>query len=131
MIYLISSRVHLGFPRMRIKDEHVQKTTFRTHYGHYDFMVMLFKLTYAPALFMDLMTWVCWPMLDRSLIVFIDDILVYSNTKEHHEQHLREVLETLRREKLYYKFSKCKFWLHDVQFLGTSLTRVEPVGLGV
>ena len=79
---------------------------------------MPFGLTNAPAAFMDLMNRVCQPMLDRSVIVFIDDILVYSKTREQHEEHLREVLSTLRRESLYAKFSKCEFWLREVQFLG-------------
>ena len=68
--------------------------------------------------FIDVMNRVCRPMLDRFVIVFIDDILVYSKTKEHHEQHMREVLETLRRGRLYAKFSKCKFWVREVQILG-------------
>ena len=79
---------------------------------------MPFGLTNAPAAFMDLMNRVCRLMLDRSVIVFINDILVYSKTQEEHEEHLREVLETLRRESLYAKFSKCEFWLREVQFLG-------------
>ncbi|GJZ67187.1 putative reverse transcriptase domain-containing protein [Tanacetum coccineum] len=85
---------------------------------HYEFVVMPFGLTNAPAIFMDLMNRVCKPMLDKSVIVFIDDILVYSKSKEEHEVHLCEVLETLRKERLYAKFSKCEFWLHEVQFLG-------------
>ena len=103
---------------MRVRDKDIQKTTFQTRYGHYEFVVMPFRLTNAPATFMDLMNRVCRPMLDRSVIVFIDDILVYSKTQEEHEEHLREVLETLRRESLYAKFSKCEFWLREVQFLG-------------
>ncbi|CAH1431601.1 unnamed protein product [Lactuca virosa] len=79
---------------------------------------MPFRLTNAPTTFMDLMNRVCMPMLDRSLIVFIDDILVYSKNKKQHEDYLREVLETLRNEKIYAKFSKYEFWLHEVQFLG-------------
>ena len=96
----------------------MEKTAFRTRYGHFEFVVMPFGLTNAPAAFMDLMNRVCRPMLDRSVIVFIDDILVYSKTREDHEVHLREILETLRRERLYAKFSKCEFWLREVQFLG-------------
>ena len=92
----------------------MQKTTFRTRYGHYEFVVMPFGLTNAPAAFMDLMNRVCRPMLDRSVIVFIDDILVYSKTQEQHEEHLREVLETLRRERLFAKFSMCEFWLCEL-----------------
>ncbi|KAK9057437.1 hypothetical protein SSX86_022272 [Deinandra increscens subsp. villosa] len=107
-----------GYHQLKVKEEDVPKTAFRTRYGHYEFLVMSFGLTNAPAAFMDLMNRVCRPMLDRSVIVFIDDILVYSRSKEEHAQHLREVLETLRREKLYAKFSKCAFWLREVQFLG-------------
>ena len=91
---------------MRVRDEDVQKTAFRTRYGHYEFVVMPFGLTNAPAAFMDLMNRVCKTMLDRSVIVFIDDILVYSKTQEQHEEHLREVLETLGRERIFMKFSK-------------------------
>ncbi|GKF66924.1 putative reverse transcriptase domain-containing protein [Tanacetum coccineum] len=79
---------------------------------------MLFGLTNAPAVFMDLMNRVCKPYLDKFVIVFIDDILIYSKTKEEHEVHLKLVLELLRKEKLYAKFSKCEFWLQDVHFLG-------------
>ena len=96
---------------MRVREDDVQKTAFQARYGYYKFMVMLFGLTNAAAAFMDFMNRVCRPMLDRSVIVFIDDILVYSKTQEQHEEHLREVLEMLRRERLYAKFSKCEFWL--------------------
>jgi len=99
---------------MRVRDEDVQKTAFPTRYGHYKFMVMPFGLTNAPTAFMDLINLVCRPMLDQSVIVFIDDIMVYSNTQEQHEEHLREVLDTQRRESLYAKFSKCEFWLREV-----------------
>ena len=98
-----------GYHQMRVREADIEKTAFRTRYGHYEFVVMPFGLTNAPAAFMDLMNRVCGPMLDRSVIVFIDDILVYSKTKEEHEVHLREVLETLRGKKLYAKFSKCEF----------------------
>ncbi|KAI3505957.1 hypothetical protein L1887_28299 [Cichorium endivia] len=107
-----------GYHQMRVREEDIPKTAFRTRYGHFEFVVMPFGLTNAPAAFMDLMNRVCRPMLDRSVIVFIDDILVYSRNKEQHSQHLREVLETLRKEKLYAKLSKCDFWLRKVQFLG-------------
>jgi hypothetical protein len=107
-----------GYHQLRIREEDVSKTAFRTRYGHYEFLVMSFGLTNAPAAFMDLMNRVCRPMLDRYVIVFIDDILVYSRSKEEHAGHLREVFETLRKEKLYAKFSKCAFWLREVQFLG-------------
>ncbi|KAI3691540.1 hypothetical protein L2E82_49905 [Cichorium intybus] len=107
-----------GYHQMRVREEDIPKTAFRTRYGHFEFVVMPFGLTNAPAAFIDLMNRVCRPMLDRSVIVFIDDILVYSRSREQHEQHLNEVLETLRKEKLYAKLSKCDVWLWEVQFLG-------------
>ncbi|KAD4384676.1 hypothetical protein E3N88_24844 [Mikania micrantha] len=107
-----------GYHQLKVREEDVPKTAFRTRYGHYEFLVMSFGLTNAPAAFMDLMNRVCRPMLDRSVIVFIDDILIYSKNEADHACHLSEVLETLRREKLYAKFSKCAFWLREVQFLG-------------
>ena len=111
----------LGSHQMRVREEDVQKIAFRTRYGHYEFMVMPFRLTNAPAVFMDLMNCVCRPMLDRFVIVFINDILVYCKTQEQHDEHLREVLETLRRKRLFAKFSKCDLWLHEVQLLGNFL----------
>ncbi|GJR67983.1 putative reverse transcriptase domain-containing protein [Tanacetum coccineum] len=100
----------------RLKD--IPKTAFRTRYGHYEFQVMPFGLTNAPAVFMDLMNRVCKPYLDKFVIVFIDDILIYSRNKEEHANHLRIILELLKKEMLYAKFSKCNFWIHIVQFLG-------------
>ena len=94
------------------------KTAFRTRYGHYEFVVMSFGLTNAPAAFMSLMNEIFKPYLDLFVIVFIDDILVYSKSKKEHEEHLRMVLEMLREKKLYAKFSKCEFWLDAVSFLG-------------
>ncbi|KAI3802804.1 hypothetical protein L1987_30947 [Smallanthus sonchifolius] len=107
-----------GYHQLRIQEEDVPKTAFRTRYGHYEFMVMPFGLTNAPAVFMDLMNRVCKPYLDKFVIVFIDDILIYSQTQEEHEQHLRLILELLKNEKLYAKFLKCDFWIREVQFLG-------------
>ncbi|GJS91940.1 putative reverse transcriptase domain-containing protein [Tanacetum coccineum] len=94
------------------------KTAFRTRYGHYEFQVMPFGLTNAPAVFMDLMNRVCKPYLDKFVIVFIDDILIYSKNKKEHEEHLKQILELLKKEELYAKFSKCEFWIPKVQFLG-------------
>ncbi|KAK9049844.1 hypothetical protein SSX86_031187 [Deinandra increscens subsp. villosa] len=107
-----------GYHQLKVKEEDIPKTAFRTRYGHYEFYVMSFGLTNAPAAFMDLMNRVCKPMLDKSVIVFIDDILIYSRSEAEHAKHLREILERLRVEKLYAKFSKCAFWLREVQFLG-------------
>ncbi|GJZ97724.1 putative reverse transcriptase domain-containing protein [Tanacetum coccineum] len=107
-----------GYHQLRVHEDDIPKTAFRTRYGHFEFTVMPFGLTNAPAVFMDLMNRVCKPYLDKFVIVFIDDILIYSRTKEDHEVHLGLVLELLRKEKLYAKFSKCEFWLQEVHFLG-------------
>ncbi|KAD4982099.1 hypothetical protein E3N88_18770 [Mikania micrantha] len=107
-----------GYHQLKVQDEDIPKTAFRTRYGHYEFTVMPFGLTNAPAAFMDMMNHICKPYLDKFIIVFIDDILIYSKTPEDHTKHLRTLLELLRHEKLYAKFSKCEFWLTEVQFLG-------------
>ncbi|GJR49546.1 putative reverse transcriptase domain-containing protein [Tanacetum coccineum] len=100
-------------------EDDIPKTAFRTRYGHFEFTVMPFGLTNAPVVFMDLMIRVCRPYLDKFVIVFIDDILIYSKTREEHVEHLWLVLELLKNEKLYAKFSKCEFWLREVQFLNS------------
>ncbi|GKB24796.1 putative reverse transcriptase domain-containing protein [Tanacetum coccineum] len=107
-----------GYHQLRVREEDILKTAFRTRYGHYEFQVMPFGLTNAPAVFMDLMNRVCKPYLDKFVIVFIDDILIYSKTKQEHEEHLKLILELLKKEELYAKFSKCEFWIPKVQFLG-------------
>ncbi|KAL0539892.1 hypothetical protein IC582_024113 [Cucumis melo] len=107
-----------GYHQLRIKDSDIPKTAFRSRYGHYEFIVMSFGLTNAPAVFMDLMNRVFKDFLDTFVIVFIDDILIYSKTEAEHEEHLHQVLETLRANRLYAKFSKCEFWLKNVSFLG-------------
>ncbi|XP_063942643.1 uncharacterized protein LOC135150309 [Daucus carota subsp. sativus] len=112
-----------GYHQLKIKSEDIPKTAFRTRYGHYEFLVMAFGLTNAPAAFMDLMNRVFKKYLDKFVIVFIDDILIYSKTAEEHAEHLRTALEILRKEKLYAKFSKCEFWLQEVQFLGHIVSR--------
>ncbi|KAI3802094.1 hypothetical protein L1987_30219 [Smallanthus sonchifolius] len=106
------------YRQLKVRAEDIPKTAFRTRYGHFEFRIMFFGLTNAPAMFMDLMNRVCRPILDRSVIVFIDDILIYSKNEGDHACHLKEVLEALKKEKLYAKFSKCAFWLREVQFLG-------------
>nr|GEV65222.1 hypothetical protein [Tanacetum cinerariifolium] len=119
-----------SYHQLKVREEDIPKTVFRMHYGHYEFVVMTFGLTNASKIFMDLMNRVCRPMLDKSVIVFIDGILVYSNSKKEHEAHLREVLETLRKERLYAKFTKCEFWLQENQNLGHVVTfkgiKVDP-----
>ncbi|GJS41928.1 putative reverse transcriptase domain-containing protein [Tanacetum coccineum] len=107
-----------GYHQLRVREEDIPKTAFRTRYGHYDFQVMPFGLINAPVVFMDLMNWVCKPYLDKFVIVFIDDILIYSKNKEEHEEHLKLILELLKKEELYAKFSKCEFWIPKLQFLG-------------
>ncbi|GJX33669.1 putative reverse transcriptase domain-containing protein [Tanacetum coccineum] len=107
-----------GYHQLRVREEDIPKMAFRTRYGHYEFQVMPFGLTNAPAVFMDLMNRVCKPYLDKFVIVFIDDILIYSKNKKEHEEHLKAILELIKKEKLYAKFSKCEFWIPKVQFLG-------------
>ncbi|GKF37127.1 putative reverse transcriptase domain-containing protein, partial [Tanacetum coccineum] len=107
-----------GYHQLRVREEDILKTTFRTRYGHYEFQVMPFSLTNALAVFMDLMNRVCKPYLDKFVIVFIDDIIIYSKNKQEHLEHLKLILELLKKEELYAKFSKCEFWIPKVQFLG-------------
>ena len=107
-----------GYHQLRIRRTDIPKTAFVTRYGLYEFTVMSFGLTNAPAYFMYLMNKVFMEYLDKFVIVFIDDILVYSKNEEEHEGHLRLVLQKLREHQLYAKFSKCEFWLKEVSFLG-------------
>ncbi|GJU21229.1 putative reverse transcriptase domain-containing protein [Tanacetum coccineum] len=112
----IYSKIDLrsGYHQLRVREEDIPKATFRTHYGYYEFQVMPFGLINAPAVFMDLMNRVCKPYLDKFVIVFNDDILIYSKNKQEHEEHLKLILELLKKEELYAKFSKCKFWILKV-----------------
>jgi hypothetical protein len=110
--------LRLGYHQVRVKEEDILKIAFRTRYGHYEFLVMSFRLTNAPAVSMDTMNRVFHDYLDQFTVVFIDDILIYSKTSEEHEEHLRKVFERLRSEKLYAKLEKCEFWLDSVSFLG-------------
>ncbi|GJS07271.1 putative reverse transcriptase domain-containing protein [Tanacetum coccineum] len=110
--------LRFGYHQLRVREEDIPKTAFRTRYGNYEFQVMSFGLTNALAVFMDLMNRVCKPYLDRFVIVFIDDILIYSKSKKEHEGHLRLILKLLKEEELYAKLSNCEFWLSEVQFLG-------------
>nr|ABA97433.1 retrotransposon protein, putative, Ty3-gypsy subclass [Oryza sativa Japonica Group] len=111
-----------GYHQLRIREEDIPKTAFTTRYGLYECTVMSFGLTNAPAFFMNLMNKVLMEFLDKFVVVFIDDILIYSTSEEEHEQHLRLVLEKLKEHQLYAKFSKCDFWLTEVKFLGHVIT---------
>ena len=119
-----------GYHQLRVRECDISKTTFRTRYGHFKFLDMSFGLTNAPIAFMDLMNRVFKQYLDIFVIVFIDDILVYSRTERDHADHLRIVLQTLRDHQLFDKFSKCEFWLRSVVFLGHIVfgdgIRVDP-----
>jgi hypothetical protein len=107
-----------GYHQMKVSPSNIPKTTFYTQYGLYEFTVMSFGLTNAPAYFMNLMNKVFMEYLDKFVVVFIDDILIYSKNGSDHEEHLRLVLQKLRDNQLYAKFSKCEFWFHEVPFLG-------------
>ncbi|GKE78405.1 putative reverse transcriptase domain-containing protein [Tanacetum coccineum] len=98
----IYSKIDLrsGYQQLRVREQDILKTAFRTRYGHYEFQVMPFGLTNAPAVFMDLMNRVCEPYLDEFIIIFIDDILIYSKDEKEHEEHLKAILELLKKEKL-------------------------------
>ncbi|KAA3465783.1 DNA/RNA polymerases superfamily protein [Gossypium australe] len=119
-----------GYYQLRVKESDVSKTAFRMRYGHYEFLVMPFGLTNAPAVFMDLMNRIFRPYLDRFVVVFIDDILIYSCDETQYTEHLRTVLQTLREKQLYAKFSKCESWLREVSILGHIVSaagiRVDP-----
>jgi hypothetical protein len=122
---VVFSKIDLrtGYHQIRVKTEDVSKTAFRTRYGHYEYLVMPFGVTNAPAIFMDYMHRIFNPFLDKFVIVFIDDILIYSKSYEEHEDHWRQVLQILREKKLYAKLSKCEFWLEEVKFLGHVITK--------
>nr|GEX84421.1 reverse transcriptase domain-containing protein [Tanacetum cinerariifolium] len=109
---LVYSKIDLrGYHQLRVREGNIPKTAFKTRYGHYEFQVMPFGLMNAPTVFMDLMNRVCKPYLDKFMIVFIDNILIYSKKKEEHEKHFKLILELLKKKELYDKFSKSEFWI--------------------
>ena len=107
-----------SYHQLRVRETDIPKTAFRTRYGHFKFTVMPFELTNALAAFIDLMHKVFQPYLDQFVVVFVDDILIYSQSKWEHEYHLRIILQLPRDHQFYAKFSKCEFWLTKVRFLG-------------
>jgi hypothetical protein len=128
----VFSKIYLrsGYHQLKIRTQDIPKTAFATGYELYEFLVMSFGLTNAPAYFMNLMNKVLMEYLDQFVVVFIDDILVYSQSEEAHKNHLRLVLQKLRDNQLYVKFSKCDFWLKEVAFVGHIITnggiKVDP-----
>lgn len=111
-----------GYHQIRIKEEDIAKAAFRTRYGHYEFVVLPFGLTNAPTTFMFLMNIVFHQFLEKFVLIFIDDILIYSRSKEKHEEHLWLVLQTLREHRLYAKLNKCDFYKEEIQYLGHVIT---------
>jgi hypothetical protein len=116
-----------SYLQVRVKEDDIPKTAFKTRYGHYKFLLMSFELTNTPATFRDAINRVFHDYLDQFTLVFIDDILIYSRTPEEHEEHLQKELEKLRREQLYAKLEKCEFKLDNVSFFGHVISgeRVE------
>jgi hypothetical protein len=112
-----------GYHQIKIRASDIPKTAFSTRYGLYEFLVMSFGLTNAPAYFMYLMNSVFMPELDKFVVVFIDDILVYSKNEAEHTKHLHTVLQRLRDHQLYAKLSKCEFWLKEIKFLGHTISQ--------
>jgi hypothetical protein len=115
--------LHSGYHQIKIRPCDIPKTAFSTRYGLYEFLVMSFGLTNAPAYFMYLMNSVFMTELDKFVVVFINDILIYSKNEKEHAKHLRVVLQRLQDHKLYAKFSKCEFWLNSVKFLGHTISK--------
>jgi hypothetical protein len=111
------------YHQIKIRASDIPKTAFSTRYGLYEYLVMSFGLTNAPAYFMYLMNSVFMPELDKFVVVFIDDILVYSKNEEEHAKHLHKVLQRLRDHHLYAKLSKCDFWLREIKFLGNTISQ--------
>ena len=120
--YFTKIDLRTGYHQIRIFEDDVFKTGFRTRYGHYEFLVLPFGLTNAPATFQQMMNDVFRPYLGKFVIVFLDDILVYSRTLEEHAMHLRVVLDILRKEVLFAKESKCDFFRHELTYLGHVIT---------
>jgi hypothetical protein len=115
--------LRFGYHQNKIRASDIPKTAFSTRYGLYEYLVMSFRLTNALAYFMYLMNSVFMPELDKFVVVFIDDILVYSRTEQDHTKHMHTVLQRLRYHQLYAKLSKCDFWLREIKFLGHTISQ--------
>src|SRR3954469_11802672 len=115
--------LRLGYHQIRVRDVDIPKTAFITLYGSYEYTIMSFGLTNAPATFSRLMNYIFMEYLDNFVVVYLDDILIYSKNEEEHVEHLRLILEKLREHKLYAKYSKCEFWLPEVTFLGHVISK--------
>jgi hypothetical protein len=115
--------LRFGYHEIKIRASDIPKTAFSTRYRLYEYLVMSFGLTNVPAYFMYLMNSIFMPELDKFMVVFIDDILVYSRNEEEHVGHLHVVLQRLRGHRLYAKLSKCDFWLKEIKFLGHTISQ--------
>jgi hypothetical protein len=127
--YFSKIDLRLGYHQIKIQKENIPKMAFSTRYGLYEFTVMSFGLTNEPAYFMYLMNSIFMKELDVFVVIFIDDILIFSKTQEDHAHHIHVILQKLREHRLYAKFSKCEFWLEEVSFLGHILSKdvaVDP-----
>ena len=123
--YFLKIDLRSGYHQLRVREQDIEKTTFRTRYGHYEFLLMPFGLTNTPAVFTALMIMIFAPYLYQFIVIFIDDILVHSRSVEEHVNHLRRSLQLLRIHQLYATLEKCDFWLKQVVFLGHIITRDE------
>ena len=121
--YFSKIDLRYGYHQLRVRDSDIPKTAFHTRYGHFEFVVMPFGLNNASAAFMDLMNRIYRPYLDQFVVVFVDDILIYSKGRAEHEQHLQLALQVLRENQLYAKLEKCDFLLQEVQFLGHMVSK--------
>ncbi|XP_019462958.1 PREDICTED: uncharacterized protein LOC109361884 [Lupinus angustifolius] len=122
---IVFSKIDLrsGYYQICVKLEDIRKTTFWMHYGHYEYIMMPFGVTNAPAIFMDYMNRIFHPYLDKFVVMFIDDILIYSKNQDEHAKHLKIVLQILKDNQLYAKLLKCEFWMDSMSFIGHVISR--------